>query len=129
LLGLSRRKTYEQFDSIVEFSGIKDFIDEPLRTYSSGMILRLAFSVAVRVNPDILLIDEVLSVGDQEFQRKCIDEIRRLKSTGKTLVCVSHGTTVLRELCDRGLWLEHGEIKMCGPLNTVIDSYEGRIKP
>ncbi len=129
LLGLSRRKTYEQFDSIVEFSGIKDFIDEPLRTYSSGMILRLAFSVAVRVNPDILLIDEVLSVGDQEFQRKCIDEIRRLKGTGKTLVCVSHGTAVLRELCDRGLWLEHGEIKMCGPLNTVIDSYEGRIKP
>jgi len=129
LLGLSRRKTYEQFDSIVEFSGIKDFIDEPLRTYSSGMILRLAFSVAVRVNPDILVIDEVLSVGDQEFQRKCVGEIKRLKSAGKTLVCVSHGTAVLRELCDRALWLEHGEVKMCGTLSTVLDRYEGGGKP
>jgi len=128
LLGFSRRKTYQQFDSIVEFSGIKDFIDEPLRTYSSGMILRLAFSVAVRVNPDILILDEVLSVGDQEFQRKCMGEIRRLKSMAKTLVCVSHSTAILRELCDQGLWLEHGEVKMWGPLSTVLDSYEGRIK-
>jgi len=124
LLGLTRSRTYELFDSIVEFSGVRDFIDEPLRTYSSGMIMRLAFSVAVRVKPDVLFIDEVLSVGDQQFQRKCIDEIMRLKSAGKTLVCVSHQTTVLRELCDRALWLEHGEVKMCGPLSTVLDSYE-----
>src|SRR5208282_1846016 len=96
LLGLTRRETYEQFDSIVEFSGIADFINEPLRTYSSGMMMRLAFSVAVRANPDILVIDEILSVGDQNFQRKCVDEIKRLKSSGKTLVCVSHATAVLR---------------------------------
>jgi ABC-type polysaccharide/polyol phosphate transport system ATPase subunit len=129
LLGLSRRKTYQEFDSIVEFSGIKEFIDEPLRTYSSGMVLRLAFSVAVRVDPDILFIDEVLSVGDQDFQRKCIDEIKLLKNEGTTLVCVSHATAVLRELCDRALWLEHGEVKMCGPLSTVLDRYEGRAQP
>ena len=128
LLGLSRTKTYQEFDSIVEFSGIKEFIDEPLRTYSSGMILRLAFSVAVRVNPDILFIDEVLSVGDQGFQRKCVDEIKRFKGEGKTLVCVSHATTILRELCDRALWLEHGEVKMWGSMNTVLDHYEGRTK-
>ena len=90
------------------------------------MILRLAFSVAVRVNPDILFIDEVLSVGDQDFQRKCVDEIKRLKSAGKILVCVSHAAGVLRELCDRALWLEHGEIKMWGSLGTVLDCYEGR---
>ena len=129
LLGLTRKQTYEQFDSIVEFSGIKDFIDEPLRTYSSGMMLRLAFSVAVRANPDILLIDEILSVGDQQFQRKCIDEIKRLKSAGTTLVCASHATAMLRELCEQALWLEHGEVRMWGSTATVLDSYEsdGRV--
>jgi ABC-type polysaccharide/polyol phosphate transport system ATPase subunit len=93
------------------------------------MVLRLAFSVAVRVDPDILFIDEVLSVGDQDFQRKCIDEIKRLKNEGTTLVCVSHGTAVLRELCDQALWLEHGEVAMCGPLSTVLDRYEARAQP
>ena len=129
LLGLTRTETYEQFDSIVEFSGVADFIDEPLRTYSSGMMVRLAFSVAIRANPDILVIDEILSVGDQSFQRKCIDEIKRLKSSGKTLVCVSHATAVLRELCEQALWLEHGEAKMWGTTATVLECYEsgGRV--
>ena len=121
---MSRKKTYEEFDSIVEFSGIGEFIEEPLRTYSSGMILRLAFAVAVRVNPDILFIDEVLAVGDQQFQSKCIDEIKRLKREGKTLICVSHDIMVVRELCELALWLEHGKIKMFGPANTVLDGYE-----
>ena len=124
LLGLSRKKTYEEFDSIVEFSGIGEFIEEPLRTYSSGMVLRLAFAVAVRVNPDVLFIDEVLAVGDQQFQTKCVEEIKRLKRAGKTLVCVSHDTAVVRELCELALWLEHGKIKMFGPAATVLDSYE-----
>lgn len=124
LLGLSRKRTYEQFDSIVEFSGIKDFIDEPLRTYSSGMVLRLAFSVAVRANPDILFVDEILSVGDQQFQRKCIDEIKRLKSAGRTLVFVSHATAVLRDLCEQALWLDHGEVRMWGSTAKVLDCYE-----
>jgi lipopolysaccharide transport system ATP-binding protein len=124
LLGLSRRKTYEQFDSIVEFSGIADFIHEPLRTYSSGMVVRLAFAVAVRVNPDILLIDEVLAVGDQTFKRKCVDEIKRLKRDGTTLVCVSHDPEIVRELCDLAMWLEHGKIKTFGPADTVLDQYK-----
>ena len=109
----------------VEFSGIGEFIEEPLRTYSSGMMLRLAFAVAVRVNPDILFIDEMLAVGDQVFQQKCIEEIKRLKHEGKTLVCVSHDTTVVRDLCELGLWLEHGKIRMFGPAETVLDAYEG----
>jgi lipopolysaccharide transport system ATP-binding protein len=124
LLGLSRKRTYEEFDSILEFSGIADFINEPLRTYSSGMVLRLAFSVAVRVNPDVLFLDEVLAVGDQEFKGKCIEEIKRLKHAGKTLVYVSHQTELTRELCDVALWLEHGKLKMFGPAATVLDSYE-----
>jgi ABC-type polysaccharide/polyol phosphate transport system ATPase subunit len=124
LLGLSRKRTYEEFDSILEFSGIADFINEPLRTYSSGMVLRLAFSVAVRVNPDVLFLDEVLAVGDQEFRGKCIEEIKRLKHAGKTLVYVSHQTELTRELCDVALWLEHGKLKMFGPAATVLDSYE-----
>src|ERR1700676_1733567 len=125
LLGLSRRKTSEQFDSIVEFSGIADFIEEPLRTYSSGMVLRLAFAVAVRVNPNILFVDEVLAVGDQAFQRKCVDEIKRLKREGTTLVCVSHDIGVVRELCEVALWLAHGKIKMFGPAATILDQYRG----
>jgi ABC-type polysaccharide/polyol phosphate transport system ATPase subunit len=124
LLGLSRKKTYEEFDSIVEFSGIGEFIEEPLRTYSSGMILRLAFAVAVRVNPDVLFIDEMLSVGDQQFQSKCVQEIKRLKHAGKTLICVSHDMNVVRDLCELALWLEHGKIKMFGPTAHVLDAYE-----
>ncbi len=127
LLGLSRKKTYEEFDSIVEFSGIGEFIEEPLRTYSSGMMMRLAFAVAVRVNPDILFIDEILAVGDKQFQQKCVEEIRRLKHAGKTMVCVSHDATVVRELCEVALWLEHGRIKMFGPCAEVLDSYEGAL--
>ncbi len=126
LLGLSRRKTYEEFDSIVDFSGIGEFIEEPLRTYSSGMILRLAFAVAVRVNPDVLFIDEMLSVGDQQFQAKCVEEIKRLKRAGKTLICVSHDTEVIRDLCEIAIWLEHGKIKMFGPIENVLDMYENQ---
>jgi lipopolysaccharide transport system ATP-binding protein len=125
LLGLTRKKTYEQFDSIVDFSGIGEFIEEPLRTYSSGMILRLAFAVAVRVNPDILFIDEMLSVGDQTFQAKCVEEIKRLKHAGKTLICVSHDMEVIRDLCELAIWLEHGKIKMFGPVETILEAYTG----
>jgi lipopolysaccharide transport system ATP-binding protein len=124
LLGFTRKQTYEQFHQILEFSGIQEFIDEPLRTYSSGMILRLAFAVAVRVDPDILVIDEILAVGDQEFQRKCVEEIKRLKQRGKTLVCASHTISVLRELCEEALWLEHGKVRLFGPAQAVLDSYE-----
>jgi lipopolysaccharide transport system ATP-binding protein len=129
LLGLTRRQTFAQFDRIVEFSGLANFIDEPLRTYSSGMVLRLAFSVAVRVDPDILVIDEILAVGDIDFQQKCTAEIARLKDAGKTLICVAHDMKLLRQLCEQALWLEHGEIRMFGPCGPVLNAYEAAPPP
>ncbi len=129
LLGLTRKETLRQFDRIVEFSGLGSFIDEPLRTYSSGMVLRLAFSVAVRVDPDILVIDEVLAVGDIDFQEKCIAEIMRLKQSGKTLIYVAHNLPMLRQVCDQALWLERGELRMFGPCDQVLDAYEAAPPP
>ncbi len=126
LLGLSRRKTEEQLDAIVDFSGIGEFIGEPLRTYSSGMMMRLAFAVAVHIDPAFLIIDEVLAVGDAAFQEKCRRRIQDLKASGKGLLCVSHATSTLRELCDRGLWLDHGKLMMDGPVEEVIAAYERR---
>lgn len=125
LLGLSRNQTKAAFDSIVDFSGIVDFIDEPLRTYSSGMMMRLAFAVAVNVDPDILLIDEVLAVGDAAFQAKCFERIREFRRAGKALVCVSHGANMIRELCDRAIWLDHGELLMEGTVERVLRAYTG----
>ncbi|MBV8902864.1 MAG: ABC transporter ATP-binding protein [Acidobacteriia bacterium] len=125
LLGLTREQTKASFDSILDFSGIADFIDEPLRTYSSGMMMRLAFSIAVNVDPDILLIDEVLAVGDAAFQAKCFDRIREFRHAGKALVCVSHGAGMIRELCDRAIWLDHGELVTEGSVDKVLAAYAG----
>jgi len=123
LLGLSRQEVNRQFDDIVEFSGIGDFIDEPMRTYSSGMRMRLAFAVAVNVNPDILIIDEVLGVGDQEFFNKCFEKIMEFRRAGKTLLCVSHGLESLELLCDRALWLNHGRVARTGTVKEVLQAY------
>ncbi len=109
LLGLGRRRTTELFGDIVEFSGIGDFVDEPLRTYSSGMMMRLAFSVAVHLDPDILIIDEVLAVGDAAFQAKCIGKLEEHKRSGKTLLFVTHAVGSVQQLCDRAIWLDHGQ--------------------
>ena len=125
LLGLSRRQTAEAFERIVDFSGIREFIDEPLRTYSTGMIMRLAFSVAINRDPEILLVDEVLAVGDAAFQAKCIEKIREFRNAGKTLLCVSH-TTMIRQLCDRDVWLDHGELILSGAVADVLEAYAGR---
>ena len=125
LIGLSRRRTAELFDQIVDFAGIEDFIGEPLRTYSTGMIMRLAFSVAINMDPEILIIDEVLAVGDQAFQAKCFERIHRFRQAGKTLLCVSHATGMVQELCDRAIWLDHGELVMSGRIRDVIEAYEG----
>jgi lipopolysaccharide transport system ATP-binding protein len=125
LLGLSRRRTAELFDEIVDFSGIGEFIDEPLRTYSSGMIMRLAFSVAINIDPEILLVDEVLAVGDTGFQEKCFERLRRFRQAGRTLLCVSHSSAMVREMCDRAIWLDHGELMMTGQIGDVIEAYEG----
>ncbi len=125
LMGLSRKRTAAMFDQIAEFAGIGEFIDEPLRTYSAGMMMRLAFSVAIHIDPEILLIDEVLSVGDQAFQAKCFEYIHRFRRAGKTLLCVSHASGLVQELCDRAIWLDHGELMMSGRIGDVIEAYEG----
>jgi len=125
LLGLSRKETRERFDEIVAFSGIHDFIDEPLRAYSTGMAMRLAFTVAINMDPEILLIDEVLAVGDIEFQAKCFEKVRQFRAAGKTLICVSHASGIVQELCDRAIWLDHGELVMNGAVAEVSASYAG----
>ena len=127
LLGLTRRRTAEIFDDIVEFSGIgTDFIDEPLRTYSTGMAMRLAFSVAVTTSPDLLLVDEVLAVGDAAFQEKCFRKIHQFRDSGKSLLCVSHASGMVQQLCDRAIWLDHGEVVMSGAIAEVMEAYTGR---
>jgi ABC-type polysaccharide/polyol phosphate transport system ATPase subunit len=125
LIGLSRRRTSDLFDEIVDFSGIGEFIDEPLRTYSSGMTMRLAFSVAINMDPEVLLVDEVLAVGDAAFQEKCFERLRQFRHAGKTLLCVSHSTTMVREMCNHAIWLDHGELMMAGTVGEVIEAYEG----
>jgi lipopolysaccharide transport system ATP-binding protein len=126
LLGLSRKRAGECFGAIVEFSGIGDFIEEPIRTYSSGMIMRLAFSVAVHMDPDILIIDEVLAVGDLSFQTKCFDKISGFKQAGKTLLFVSHNPEMVRQLCDQALWLHHGQAMMVGSPEDLLNAYSAR---
>jgi ABC-type polysaccharide/polyol phosphate transport system ATPase subunit len=127
LLGLTRKQTSELFDEIIEFSGIsEEFINEPLRTYSTGMIMRLAFSVAMNMDPDVLLVDEVLAVGDSTFQEKCFQKVREFRSSGKSLLCVSHSMGMIEELCDQAIWMDHGEVVMDGPIAKVLDAYNGK---
>jgi ABC-type polysaccharide/polyol phosphate transport system ATPase subunit len=128
LLGLSRREVNQQFDEIVAFAGIGEFINEPLRTYSSGMMLRLAFAVATSVNPDILIIDEVLGVGDLAFGAKCRDRIMQFRRDGKTILCVSHSNDTLKDLCDRAIWLDHGRVVDDGPIQRVVEAYKTAMK-
>ncbi len=129
LHGLSRREVHARFDRIVEFSELGDFIREPLRTYSQGMILRLAFSVAAHLDSDILLLDEVLAVGDQDFQRKCINRLHEMKREGKILLCVSHAPEILAQLCERGLWIEGGRVVRQGSFEEVLAAYQSRAMP
>jgi ABC-type polysaccharide/polyol phosphate transport system ATPase subunit len=126
LLGLSRRRTRELFDHIVDFSGIRESIDDPLRTYSSGMIMRLAFSIAIQSEPEILLIDEVLAVGDASFQEKCREALASFRRAGKSLLFVSHSGAAVREMCERAIWIDHGSVMMDGRAGAVLDAYEGR---
>ncbi len=126
LLGLSKRRTNELFDRIVEYSGIGEFIDDPLRTYSSGMVMRLAFSIAIQCDPDILLIDEVLAVGDASFQEKSKDALVAFRRAGKSMLFVSHSSDAVTEMCDRALWIDHGSVMMDGSVREVLDAYQGR---
>jgi len=123
LLGYKVNELKERFDDIVDFAGIRDFIDSPIRTYSSGMSMRLAFSVATDKKPDILLVDEVMSVGDAAFQEKSLDRIHGYQESGTTTVMVSHSMNRVKENCDRAAWLDHGEIKFLGPADQAVDLY------
>ena len=123
LLGLTPQQTRERFDEIVAFSGIGDFIDQPVKTYSSGMYVRLAFSVAISVDPDILVVDEALSVGDGEFARKSFDRIMALKDAGKTILFCSHSMYQIEAICTRALWLERGEVRALGAPADVVADY------
>jgi len=128
LLGMSRHELRRAYARIVEFAEIADFMDEPIRTYSAGMTMRLAFAVAVNAAPDVLLIDEVLAVGDQAFQAKCLDKIQEFRRQGKTILCVSHAGSMIRQLCSRAIWLDHGDLLLDGTVGEVIDAYEGRLR-
>lgn len=124
ILGYSEKFLKEKYEEIVEFSELGQFIDVPLRNYSSGMVARLAFSVATVVRPGILIVDEVLSVGDADFQEKSRKRMLELMSGGTTVLFVSHSLDQIREMCDRVLWIEHGEMKMLGDAQSVCDAYE-----
>lgn len=123
IFGLTKEEIDSKLDSIIEFSELEEFIDTPVRTYSSGMYMRLAFSVAINVHADILLIDEILAVGDQKFQEKCMKKMLELKKEGKTMVFVSHSKESVEFLCDRAIWLKEGEIKMDGETKKVLLEY------
>ncbi len=123
VLGLSRREIDHRFDAIVEFSGLESFIDEPVKNYSSGMYVRLGFAVAIHTDPDILMVDEVLAVGDEAFSHRCLRRIEEFLAEGKTLLLVSHSLDLIEEICDRVVWLEGGELKECGLPRRVVDAY------
>ena len=123
IFGLTKKEIDEKLNDIIEFSELKNFIDNPIRTYSSGMYMRLAFSVAINVNADILLVDEILSVGDEHFQNKCIEKMLELKKQGKTMVFVTHSMESARKLCNRAVWLYNGKIQMDGNSDDVIKKY------
>ena len=120
ILGMTEAQIRDRFDSIVEFSEIGQFIDTEVKFYSSGMYLRLAFSVAVHTNPEVFLVDEILAVGDEPFQKKCISKIKELAAAGKTLVVVSHDLDLVAQICDRGIVLEQGKVRFDGPVNEAV---------
>jgi len=123
ILGMSRKEIEAKFDDIVDFSGVGEFIDQPVKNYSSGMYVRLGFSVSIHVEPEILLVDEVLAVGDMEFQERCMDKFAEFREDGRTVVVVSHGLEQMRTFCDEVAWLDHGRLKEVGPAPEVIDKY------
>lgn len=123
IFGLSKKEIDKRIDDIIEFSELFEFIDNPVRTYSSGMYMRLAFSVAINVDADILLIDEILAVGDQHFQDKCFKKLEELRDSDKTIVIVTHNLDSIRKLCNRAIWINKGEVKMDGECKKVIEEY------
>ena len=123
IFGLSKKEIDERLDEIISFSELENFIDNPVRTYSSGMYMRLAFSIAINVNADILLVDEILAVGDQHFQEKCFKKLLDLKNSNKTIVIVSHDLNSIKKLCDRAVWIYDGQVRMDGECHSVVEEY------
>ena len=123
MLGLSRREITQRFDEIVEFAEMEDFIDAPVKTYSSGMYMRLGFAVAINVDPDVLLVDEVLAVGDEGFSLKCLDKFSEFKRRGKTILLVTHGLSMVERFCDEALWIESGQKRLVGDPKRVVQMY------
>jgi lipopolysaccharide transport system ATP-binding protein len=128
VMGLSSAETDALYESIVEFSGIREFIDQPVKTYSSGMYVRLAFSIATSANPDILVIDEALSVGDGAFAKKSFERIMQLKAQGTTVLFCSHSMYQVESFCDRAVWLDHGQVQMEGPASDVVAAYTDSLR-
>ena len=127
-LGISRRELAARYDEIVEFSGVEGFLDVPIKYLSSGMEARLAFSVAVCVEPNVLLLDEVLGVGDEEFRQRCLDRLRTFHTKGGTIILVSHQLDQVRELCSRAIWLDQGSLRMDADVSTVLASYQAVVQ-
>jgi ABC-2 type transport system ATP-binding protein len=123
ILGMSKREVDARFDDIVGFAGLEEFIDTPVKNYSSGMFVRLGFSVAITVEPDILLVDEVLAVGDESFQLRCMEKFAELRRSGRTIVIVSHGLDAVRNICDNAAWLDHGNLMKEGEAHEVVTAY------
>ena len=123
VLGHSKKEMQEHFEEIVDFAEIRKFLDSPIKNYSSGMKARLGFSVATMVKPDILIVDEVLSVGDYRFRQKCQKRMEEMLSSGTTLLFVSHSIDQVKELCDHALWLDHGKMVMSGEAGPICDAY------
>src|SRR5829696_2167790 len=123
MLGLSKREVAKRFDEIVEFAELQQFIDAPVKTYSSGMYMRLGFAVAIHVDPDVLLVDEVLAVGDEGFTHKCLDKFGEFKRRGKTILLVTHSLNLVERFCDEALWLDHGRVRGSGDPKRVVGAY------
>lgn len=123
ILGMKRKEIEQRYEQIVEFSGVREFIDQPVKNYSSGMYVRLGFSVAIHVEPDILVVDEVLAVGDAAFQAQCFERFRELKRQGTTIILVSHDMEAVNNLCDQVAWIKKGKLQMLGPAKKVTQAY------
>ncbi len=127
ILGMSKKEIDRKFEQIVDFSGVEKFIDQPVKNYSSGMYVRLGFSVAINVDPEILVVDEVLAVGDAEFQAKCFDKFAEFKKQGRTVVLVSHSMESVRSMCDHAAWLNKGTLMAVGDAQSTITAYEASL--
>ena len=129
ILGMSKKEVDRKYDEIVDFSGVEAFIDQPVKNYSSGMYVRLGFAVAINVDPDILVVDEVLAVGDADFQAKCMQKFADFKEAGKTVILVTHDMTTVERMCDNVAWLSHGKLLEVGPAEPTIKAYLDTVTP